>query len=178
MILSRKLRLVCLLCLLACTVGCDQASKHMARTGLSQVGSIALPGGFGELRLADNSGSFLSLGALLPKRVRFAIFTVGTGAGLAALFAYLASRAPIPMMRFIGLSLAMAGGVSNLLDRMFRHGLVTDFVTVRIGPFHTGVFNAADVLIMAGIATVFWSIRKKTASSSPTSGYTEPRDDA
>jgi len=67
MTLSRKLRLACVMLLLACTVGCDQTSKHIARVGLSQAGSVTLPRGLGELRLAENPGSFMSLGALLPE---------------------------------------------------------------------------------------------------------------
>ena len=72
-------------------------------------------------------------------------------------------------MRFIGLSLVVAGGMSNLLDRIFRNGQVTDFAIIQIGPFHTGVFNAADVLIMIGIGVIICTIRKKRLPNSPTS---------
>lgn len=163
--LARKARLACLLFLLVCTVGCDQISKHIARAGLSQMDSVSLPGGLVELKLAENPGSFLSLGALLPGSTRFVIFTLGVGVGLVALLAYLISRARIDRTHFIGLSFVMAGGMSNLLDRIFRHGLVTDFVTIHIGPFHTGIFNPADVLIMAGLALIIWRFRRRTDSS-------------
>ena len=46
----------------------------------------------------------------------------------------------------------MAGGTSNLIDRMVQQGLVTDFIFLQVGPLHTGVFNVADVLIMLGLA--------------------------
>ena len=52
-----------------------------------------------------------------------------------------------------------AGGMSNLIDRIGRDGLVTDFIFIRIGPFHSGIFNLADVIIMIGVAVVaydFW----------------------
>jgi signal peptidase II len=154
MTLSRKLRLACLLFLLVCTIGCDQTTKHIARTGLNQIGSFALPGGVVELRLAENPGSFLSLGALLPDLARFTVFTLGVGAGLVWLAAYLVCRARMDSWRFIGLSLVLAGGMSNLLDRLLRHGLVTDFITIRVGPIHTGVFNAADVMIILGVGVI------------------------
>ena len=163
MTLARKLRLVCLMTLLVCTVGCDQITKHIAREGLSQMDSVKLPGGLVELKLAENPGSFLSLGALLPEPARFAVFTLGVGVGLAILLGYLASRTRIDMTHFIGLSLIMAGGLSNLLDRIFRHGLVTDFVTIHVGPFHTGIFNSADVLIMIGLALIIWRFRRATS---------------
>ena len=52
-----------------------------------------------------------------------------------------------------------AGGMSNLIDRIGRDGLVTDFIFIRIGPFQTGIFNLADMIIMIGAAVVaydFW----------------------
>ena len=171
--LSRRLRLGLLICLLVCTVGCDQTSKHVARSVLSETGSLSFRGGIVELRLVKNPGSFLSLGAFLPDPVRFAVFTLGVGSGLLALTAYLTSCARMNLRRFIGLSLVAAGGVSNLLDRLFCHGLVTDFATIRIGPFHTGVFNVADVLIMIGIGAVIWSLRERTSPNGPTNHVPE-----
>lgn len=161
MTLSRKLRLACLMFLLVCTVGCDQTTKHFARAQLSKSDPFPLSGGLIELRLAENPGSFLSLGALLPNPARFIMFTMGVGAGLVALATYLVSRAQLDWWPFIGLSLVLAGGMSNLLDRLFRHGLVTDFITIRAGPFQTGVFNAADVMIMLGFGVIAYAFRKR-----------------
>lgn len=167
MTLARKIRWACLIFLLVWTVGCDQTSKQLARVELNRTGSLALAGGLVELRLANNPGSFLSLGALLPNPARFIIFTAGVGVGLAALAAYLVCRARMELWRFVGLSLVLAGGISNLLDRVLRHGLVTDFITVRFGPFQTGVFNAADVLVMIGVGVLFCAFRKATPPDNP-----------
>ncbi|MFO1478526.1 MAG: signal peptidase II, partial [Verrucomicrobiota bacterium] len=123
MSVSRKLRLVCLLCLLVCCVGCDQVSKHLARTALNHEGTRLLPGGILELRLAENPGSFLSLGAWLPPQMRFTLFTLGVGAGLAVLAAYLVRTARMDVARFIGFSLVMAGGIGNLIDRVVWKGV-------------------------------------------------------
>jgi signal peptidase II len=166
--LSRKLRLGCLIGLLVFTVGCDQTSKHLARSGLSQTSSVILPGGVVELRLAENPGSFLSFGAWLPDWARFAVFTLGVGVGLLALATYLVSRSRIDFMRFIGLSLVTTGGISNLLDRVFRQGAVTDFAIIRVGPLHTGVFNIADTLIMIGLGVIIWSLRNRRLPDGPT----------
>jgi signal peptidase II len=51
----------------------------------------------------------------------------------------------------VGLALIFAGGASNLLDRV-AHGSVIDFMNVGVGPLRTGIFNVADVAIMAGVA--------------------------
>jgi len=45
----------------------------------------------------------------------------------------------------------VAGGLSNLVDRIAM-GRVIDFLNIGIGPFRTGIFNVADVAIMAGAA--------------------------
>jgi signal peptidase II len=53
----------------------------------------------------------------------------------------------------LGLVLFVAGGASNLIDRILQ-GRVVDFLNVGVGTLRTGVFNVADVAIMAGAALV------------------------
>ena len=156
-----KLRVTVLLLLLALTVGCDQTSKHFARAELSQLGAVSLPGGFGELRLADNPGSFLSLGASLPGPTRLLLLTIGVAVALVALFAYLARNTAPDWLSFLGLALVWSGGTSNLIDRVTRHGLVTDFVFLQVGPLHTGVFNLADFVIVIGVTLLVCSLIKR-----------------
>lgn len=163
---SRKIRFFILLLVLGCATGCDQTSKHLARSGLDHFGSVMLPGGFGELRLAENPGSFLGLGDSFPKPLRLALFTVGTGVFLLGLFAYLIGTR-LGRYHFIGLALVWVGGTSNLIDRVTRNGLVTDFVIIRVGPLHTGVFNAADVMIMVGLAVLVYHHWKRRQTGSP-----------
>lgn len=155
MTFSRTVRLFILLLVLGCAAGCDQTSKHFARSGLDPFSPVTLPGGFAELQLAENPGSFLSLGESLPSPWRQALFTVGTGVCLLGLFAYLVYKR-VGRYYFIGLALIWAGGTSNLIDRITRHGLVTDFLFIRVGPLHTGVFNVADVMVMLGVAVLFY----------------------
>jgi signal peptidase II len=147
-----KFRLLILFLVLGCTVGCDQTSKHFARLELPHLGYVALPGGIGELRLAENTGSFLSLGASFPLLLRTFFFIIGAGSGLLVLVAYLVGYARLSWLQFAGLALITAGGASNVIDRITRHGFVTDFIYLRIGPLHTGIFNIADFMIMIGIA--------------------------
>jgi signal peptidase II len=164
---SSKFRLFLLLLVLVCAVGCDQTSKHIARTELKHLGSVTLPGGFGEFRLAENPGSFLSLGDSLPEPLRLALLTVGVGLGLIGLLAYLAGSARLSRYSFIGLALIWAGGTSNLIDRVTREGLVTDFIFIRVGPLHTGVFNSADVMITIGMAVLVCDLWKRSHLRSP-----------
>jgi signal peptidase II len=159
--ISRKLRLLILSLVLVCAAGCDQTSKHLARARLEHSGPVALPGGFGEFRLAENPGAFLSLGDSLPNALRFAMDTVGVGAGLLGLFAYLVFSTRLNRHSFIGFALILAGGTGNLIDRVTRRGLVTDFLFIRVGPFHTGIFNVADVMIMIGMAVLLCDLWKR-----------------
>jgi signal peptidase II len=159
MIQSRSLRLAASLLVLICTVGCDQATKHLARTQLSQSGPANLAGGCIQLVISENPGGFLSLGAGLPQNLRVGILMIGVGLGLTVLLAYMLRKAKLPWIAFMGLALIWAGGASNLIDRFFRHGLVTDFIFVRFGPLHTGVFNVADTAIVAGALLLIASVR-------------------
>jgi signal peptidase II len=164
---ARTYRLVTLILILGCTAGCDQVSKHLARARLSPLHSITLPGGVGELRLAENLGSFLSLGTSLPHQLRFALLTIGVGAGLLCLFVYLVISPPSSWLSFIGWGMICAGGMSNLLDRALRQGHVTDFIFISVGPLHTGVFNMADLTIVIGIAAIalnLWNRRHDRAA--------------
>lgn len=163
MTISGKLRLFVLLSVLVCTVGCDQTSKHVARSSLGPFGTVALPGGLGELRLADNPGGFLSLGAALPPTFRIIVFTGLVGAGLCVLMIYLLKGKATDWMSFLGTTLIIGGGVSNLIDRIRYDGLVTDFIILRLGPLSTGVFNFADVLVMVGIGLLIWAWLKQPA---------------
>lgn len=56
--------------------------------------------------------------------------------------------------------LILAGGFGNLYDRALNDGRVVDFMLLQIGPLKTGVFNVADIAIMAGLfAFIFLSSR-------------------
>ncbi len=48
----------------------------------------------------------------------------------------------------ISFSLIIAGGVGNLIDRLFNDGLVVDFIDVRIINF--AIFNFADICAVCG----------------------------
>ena len=164
------MRLGVILFILVCTVGCDQTTKHIAREELERHHSILFAGGFGEFRLAQNPGAFLSFGDSLPQSLRLTIFTIVAGLGLSGLLAYLMLGRRFSWPCFAGLGLVWAGGISNLVDRVMRHGLVSDFIFIRIGPLHTGIFNLADVVIMAGGAVIaydVWLRRRRLATDEP-----------
>jgi signal peptidase II len=137
---------------IAATISCDRATKHLASTTLAGAPSQSYLADTVRLEYVENAGGFLSLGSDLPPALRTGLFTVGTGLTLlgtvagAILFRW--SGWPL-----LGLTLFVAGGASNWLDRVVR-GSVIDFINVGLGPLRTGIFNVADVAIMLGVAIV------------------------
>jgi signal peptidase II len=141
----------CLIVLLVVgTVGCDRVTKHIAAQMLAGLPTQSYLADTLRLGYAENVGGFLSLGADLPAPVRAIIFTSATGVLLVLLIAA-AWRGGWDRWRSLALALFIAGGLSNWLDRLVS-GSVVDFLNVGIGGFRTGVFNVADMAIMAGVA--------------------------
>jgi signal peptidase II len=165
----RRVVEACLLFTVALTIGCDQVSKRVAATHLMGVPPQSFLGDTVRLEYAENAGAFLSLGADLPAWARTALFTVGTGI-IVVLCAFAALRKAWVGLPQLGFALVMAGGVSNLADRI-QHGAVVDFLNVGIGSLRTGIFNVADMAIMAGVAFLLLSrIAPDRGARRPTHG--------
>ena len=45
------------------------------------------------------------------------------------------------------------------------NGLVTDFILLRAGPLHTGIFNLADLAIVFGLIILFASLQMRQPST-------------
>ena len=93
-----------------------------------------------DLDLSLNPGAFLSLGAGMPALLKQLIFVVAVGAVCcwASVWAFRHWQAT-PIKAFAAWFIAV-GGLSNLV--------------LNIGTLHTGVFNLADIAIMAGAAVL------------------------
>ena len=163
--MKRHWAAVPLLLLVVATIGCDRVTKHVAATALVGSPGLTFLGDTIRLEYAENTGAFLGLGADWHPAVRVALFTIGNGLVL-FLVMVLAIRRPWSPASLVGLALLLAGGVSNLIDRAL-HGSVVDFVNIGIGPLRTGIFNVADVAIVAGVALVL-----RTGSRSHTNQVT------
>jgi signal peptidase II len=147
--------------LLSC-VGCDQATKSFAVSHLPEMKTFSYLGDTLRLQLTYNRGAFLSLGHSLPDVLRYSIFTVGICFILlsALAFALLSKSGVFSVV--LAVSLFIAGGVGNLIDRIVHNGSVVDFLNVGIGPIRTGIFNVADVFIMGGsMLLLFYALRKQ-----------------
>jgi len=59
---------------------------------------------------------------------------------------------------YIPVTLLLAGGIGNLIDRIFR-GYVIDFIDVNLFDFPN--FNIADICIVFGVIVIIYEIIKK-----------------
>ena len=147
-----RLRLLLAIVIVVSTIGCDRVTKHIAVERLAGAPDRSLLADTIRLEYAENSGAFLGLGASLPAPAKIAIFVVGNGVVLLFLAVEFVRRRWTGAA-FAGTVLFIAGGASNLIDRI-AHGRVVDFLNVGVGPLRTGIFNVADVAVMLGVALV------------------------
>jgi signal peptidase II len=151
-------------------VGCDQVTKGIARSHLVLGEGQSFLSDTIWLTHVENSGAFLSLGEALPDRIKSTIFIVGVGLiSLSALLAALFARG-IGHWRVVALSLIASGGIGNWIDRLTNDGRVTDFLNVGVGSLRTGIFNVADMVLMAGVALYFLGSGRRTASNKSMQG--------
>ncbi len=131
-------------------VGCDQASKQYASHYLPKDHMNTYL--YDSLRIGytENTGAFLGMGSNLSPEHRFWLFSVFAGLLLIGLFAYLLFSKPASIVSITGFALILSGGGSNLYDRITNNGAVIDFLNIGISSVRTGIFNIADIAIMAG----------------------------
>lgn len=107
---------------------------------------------------AENAGAFLGMGGTLNDGLRFWLFTVVVGGLLVAAVVYLFLKAATfttPIL--VAGALVLSGGLSNWADRVMNDGRVVDFMNLGIGGLRTGIFNVADIAIMAALPLVLFS---------------------
>ena len=157
-------RVLLIFAILLTTVGCDQATKEVAKAYLSETQPLILLGDTLRLDLARNYGAFLSLGSSLGESSGGMVLSLLVGLVLGALLVYLFVSKPENPLVGVSIALIVGGGVSNLIDRLRYGGYVVDFLNVGIGPVRTGIFNVADMAIMAGV--VVWAFSDRLWSRS------------
>ena len=132
------------------TIGLDQTTKELARTYLRDQGTVRVVGDVFIFRYVENVGGFLSLGSRLPGAVRTGLLVAFPLAALAWLVISMVRSSTLSWRLLTGLSFIAGGGFGNLFDRVFHGGHVSDFMNLGIGNLRTGIFNVADMAIMAG----------------------------
>jgi signal peptidase II len=152
-------RMILLMAMICATVGCDRITKHVAVQTLASGPARSFLAGTVRLEYAENQGAFLSLGAEMSPAWRGIVLTIGPGL-LMIVILLIAIRKNWTGSPAVAASLIIAGGTSNLVDRLVR-GSVVDFIEIGIGALRTGVFNLADVAIGVGVFLFVWAENHK-----------------
>ncbi len=167
--MKRIYRIGIMIVIVAVCLVLDQAAKNMARQMLASAPPISLLNDFIHIEYAENSGGMLSVGANLPYEARFIFFTVVVGIIIAGTVVFTMLARTLSWPQLTGLSLIVAGGLGNLVDRIMNHGVVVDFLRFGIGPLQTGILNLADVFVAVGLVVfLLVSMREEKKTTAPT----------
>jgi len=155
--MNKLKRVAVLLFVLVSCVGCDQATKTVAQRQLRVAEPQSYFGDLIRFEYAENPGAFLSLGANLAEHQQYWIFTVVVAIVLISFLGIaLRESQKLHWIILIAFALYLGGGMGNLIDRFLHEGRVIDFVSIGIGNLRTGIFNGADMAIMAGAVLIVW----------------------
>lgn len=146
------------LALSAVLIGADIAIKKWVVSALQPVGSVPVIDKFFYLTYVENRGA--AFGIFQGKTT---VLSVIAGVALCVLLYLIASGRIGSKFATFTLSLIFAGGVGNLIDRIFR-GFVVDYLDFS-ALFGFPVFNLADCCVVIGaILFIFYALaydRKK-----------------
>jgi signal peptidase II len=157
-----------ILAVLVGCIGCDQATKKLAVAELRDTPSRSFLNDTFRLVYAENPGAFLGMGGGQGRAVQFWLFTVGVGVLLAGALVYLVLKArELGAVHSTGVALLVGGGLSNWFDRLANDGRVVDFMNLGIGGLRTGIFNVADVAIVAGAILLVLPRRSNPPATTP-----------
>ncbi len=136
---------------IAVLVAADQIVKLLVIKHLVPIGSFTLIDGVIRLRYVENTGaafgSFEGKTSILSM-VTFVVIVVG--------LVYLLTKKKKPDVEYVCYSLIIAGGLGNLIDRVFR-GYVIDYIEPIFVDF--AVFNFADILVTcSAIFLIIWML--------------------
>ncbi|OCX54712.1 signal peptidase II [Mucilaginibacter sp. PPCGB 2223] len=146
-------------------ISCDRVTKNLAKTHLMNHPDISYLHNTIRLEYAENTGAALSLGDSLPRAASFWLLSMLPLAIMLGLVIYtLKNVDKLNALKMVALALIFAGGMGNLIDRIFFDRHVADFMNVGIAGLRTGIFNVADMAVTAGAICLLIAARdKKTA---------------
>ena len=139
------------LLIIAVFVAIDQLIKLLVIEYLEPIGSLPLIDGIIRLKYAENTGA--AFGSFKEKTSFLSIFTL-----ILIIYGiiYLLRKKRKPDFEYVCIIMIIAGGLGNLIDRLFR-SFVVDYIEPLFIDF--AIFNFADILVTCGcIALAIWMI--------------------
>jgi signal peptidase II len=144
-------RLTMIFLLLFVCVGCDQSTKYTAKHFLEGQPTLSYMGDIFRLSYTENTGAFLSMGAVMPEKLRYVLLVVLVSIFLIVFLLFVIRNKKLNYLSVSASALIVGGGLGNLIDRIINKGSVIDFMNIGFGPIRTGIFNVADLAITAGV---------------------------
>lgn len=144
---------VLILVIILLNVGCDQISKSIVREQVDYYENIKVFSNYVTLTKVENSGAFLSMGDALHSGIKFVLLLLMPVGVLIAGIYFVMTRKDLSPVLIFGICCVIGGGIGNLYDRII-YGSVTDFLHIDFIVFQTGIFNVADLSIMAGMSLI------------------------
>lgn len=138
-------------------IGCDQVSKEIVRDKIAPHQVIDVVEGHFELTKVENTGAFLSLGNDLSPVLSFLLLKLLPALVMLFMLGQVMLSNDFTPLAIFGYCLVIGGGLGNLIDR-FLYGSVTDFMLLKFGGLRTGIFNVADMSIMAGVFILLYAV--------------------
>ena len=145
-----KSRLTVVVIVVAVSVGLDQWTKYLATTHLQGEPDQFYFGEILRLTHVHNTGAFLSIGSGLGDFWRPLLLNLFPALLLIALLYYIFRETLLNVWQVVALALIVGGGLSNIIDRLL-YGHVVDMLHLKAFGLQTGIFNVADMAIMAGM---------------------------
>jgi len=146
---------VILTLIIIANIAIDQLSKMWAVDAFKGKPSIKYFNDFFRWTYAENDGAFLSLGGDLPGFLHTAVLIILPVVVLGWLIYFLFTNKDLDWWSKVAFAFILGGGISNIFDRIL-YGKVVDFMNMGIGSLRTGIFNVADMSIMAGLFTLIF----------------------
>ena len=150
---NRLIKTILILSIVIINIGCDQVSKKIVRQNVNPYETIHLLSNHLTVTRVENSGAFLSAGDSLPKATKNILLSLLPLIAIAFGLFFILSKKNLSNGMLAGFCFVIGGGIGNIFDRIV-HGSVTDFLHINFGFFQTGIFNMADMSIMAGVAVI------------------------
>jgi signal peptidase II len=139
-----------LLCLVACVVGLDQASKWYIHTTFALHESYPVWEDFFAITYVRNPGAAFGFLARHNKAFLQFFFPIVTLAAVVALVYYFSRMPRHHVLTQHGIGLIIGGALGNGIDRLWL-GQVIDFIDVHWYAYHWPAFNVADSAICTGV---------------------------
>lgn len=139
------------------TIGLDRWSKEWATAHLMHRYPVSYWNDFFRFQYALNEGAFLSLGSELHAGLRYWILAVLPVLVLLYILYYVLTTTDLRYWAQLAFGFILGGGGSNIFDRLVD-GHVVDFMNMGFKTLRTGIFNVADMGIMAGLFMLLFTM--------------------